>query len=1264
MLGGTLGRAAKVYNGQDVKVEDESGPTAAKAVDAASFRQARYKVLELIAHACRFEFRHPPRTARLAQFGSQPAAFPTRVVLALAGSLVLTSLTTATETSVDYTRDIKPILKGRCYACHGALKQESGLRLDTAALLLQGGDSGPAVVAGKIDESLLIERVTEKDVESRMPPEGMPLTPQQIARIRVWIEQGAAVPEGEQAEQDPRDHWAFRKPVRAPLPHLTRLESGGHPIDAFLAARLEQRGLTPRPMASRPVLLRRLYLDLVGVPPTRDELHAFLADESDSAWITVVDRLLEDPRYGQRWARHWMDIWRYSDWYGRRHVPDVWNSAPQVWRWRDWIVESLNQDKGYDRMVAEMLAADEVDPENLNAGYATGYLVRNWYALNPNDWMRANVEHTGKAFLGLTFNCAHCHDHKYDPITHDDYFRLRAYFEPISVRQDRVPGEADPGPFQEYEYGKLRKIQRVGAVRIFDKNPDAPTWFYTGGDERNRMADRGSMPPGVPDFLTDAQPKIETVALPPRAYYPGLQPGIQQTVLNEAKNAVAAAESELAAVRQTPMVPAEADLQRLAEAEAAYRKAEQEAQQAGQPGALAGQQSLLLDATSGRRIVQNLAGVQKLAALPDGTRIEFQLQILADAHFNFQLAKDVVKALTAAYVGFDNGKILAYQPGGFNVFEAARYDFAAGQRRFQVTLELQPAADRGLLTVRTVADDQLLVDAVPVALNGWNPIGDPVKAITFDARTGCVAAIDEVTLTAPPKESEAVPESGSKANSETETATITASIAKGQRLLVYDFEAPAYAEGQDIVGVEGWASSSLSTAPATSVVSATALNTSLRQLWQQREAARRATEAVQLPLRAAEAKLAGARTYLASVETRIAADRARYGETAAADVAALARAAELAERQAAAEQADAKVLDSERALVKLELLPADAKDRDKQAAAGTAALAAARTAAQQARQKLTSTAPSEQYTPLSPSYPQTSTGRRRALARWIASRENPLSARVAVNHIWLRHFHAPLVSTVYDFGRNGAPPTHPELLDWLAVELMESGWSMKHLHRLIVTSAAWRRVTSPGDAEANVKDDPENQLLWRMNTGRMEAEVLRDSLLACAGQLDLTMGGQELENSEALTTFRRSLYYSVFPEDGGSSTLGQLFDAPNPLDCYRRTRTIVPQQALALTNSDLVHRLSARIVADWQTRTLGETQAPGDAEAQEQRFVVAVFERILSRAPTDAESQICLAALTRQRELLTKSQTAEPATRARESLVRALLNHNDFVTIR
>ena len=419
-------------------------------------------------------------------------------------------------------------------------------------------------------------------------------------------------------------------------------------------------------------------------------------------------------------------------------------------------------------------------------------------------------------------------------------------------------------------------------------------------------------------------------------------------------------------------------------------------------------------------------------------------------------------------------------------------------------------------------------------------------------------------------------------------------------------------------------------------------------------AARRDIENIQLPVRAAEADLRAARTALASVKARIDADRAKYGETPGADAPALARTAARTEHEATLRRLEAEVLAGQQALTAAEAKPASDGGRAKEIETANQKLAEARSRLETARDSASSGEP-DSYTAFSPVYPRTSTGRRRALAEWMTSRENPLTARVAVNHIWMRHFHAPLVATVYDFGRNGAPPTHPQLLDWLAVELLESGWSMKRLHRLIVTSETYRRSSAAAGAEQSAAQDPENKRLWRMNTGRMEAEVVRDSLLFCRGTLDDRLGGSPMENKHALTTFRRSLYYEVFPEDGGADALSALFDAPDPLDCYRRTRSVVPQQALALTNSDLVHQVSHSIVHAWETQ---------HESADHGRFVVEMFEQILSRRPTEEERRLCIDAIGGQIEILGGAGDLNALSGARRSLVRSLLNHNDFVTIR
>ncbi|MEY4200075.1 MAG: hypothetical protein RLZZ265_1815, partial [Verrucomicrobiota bacterium] len=315
---------------------------------------------------------------------------------------------------VDYLKEVKPVLVARCYSCHGALKQEAKLRLDTAEFIRQGGKHGPAIVPGKPAESLLLKKVSAPSLDERMPPEGEALHEPQIAALRDWIAAGAIAPKDEQPESDPREHWAFKAPVKVAVPQIgSRQRAVGNPVDAFLEVQRRKQGLTAQPPAEKSIWLRRVTLDLTGLPPTLEELRAFEADKSPQAHERVVERLLSSPHYGERWGRHFMDIWRYSDWWGLG--AQLRYSQKHIWHWRDWIVESLNADKGYDRMIVEQLAGDELAPTDPATLRATGFLARNYYLFNRTTWMDDVVEHTSKAFLGLTMNCVKCHDHKYDP---------------------------------------------------------------------------------------------------------------------------------------------------------------------------------------------------------------------------------------------------------------------------------------------------------------------------------------------------------------------------------------------------------------------------------------------------------------------------------------------------------------------------------------------------------------------------------------------------------------------------------------------------------------------------------------------------------------------------------------------------------------------------------------------------------------------------------------------------------------------------------
>ncbi len=286
-----------------------------------------------------------------------------------------------------------------------------------------------------------------------------------------------------------------------------------NPIDAFVAAEHEARGLRPRPEAAKAVLLRRVFLDVIGLPPTPEELRAFLADDSVDAYDRVIDRLLSSRLYAERWGRHWMDVWRYSDWAG--WGMQVRDSQPHVWRWRDWIIDSLDADKGYDRMVVEMLAGDELAPEDPDVLRATGYLVRNFKLLSREKWMQDVVDHTSQAFLGVTFGCARCHDHMYDPVLQKEYYQVRAIFEPHNVRIDRVAGQVDTA--------------KDGLARVFDADLTAKTLLFVRGDDRT--PGKEPLQPGVPDALGGSPFTIQPVALPKSATTPDRRPLVRAALL-------------------------------------------------------------------------------------------------------------------------------------------------------------------------------------------------------------------------------------------------------------------------------------------------------------------------------------------------------------------------------------------------------------------------------------------------------------------------------------------------------------------------------------------------------------------------------------------------------------------------------------------------------------------------------------------------------------------------------------------------------------
>ncbi len=924
-----------------------------------------------------------------------------------------------------FSENVRPLFETTCLKCHSSDTKASGLDLSTRDAILAGGENGKVVEPGRAKDSKLYKSVAHLG-EPHMPFRSARLPQETIDRLAEWIDTGAPFEGKLEASSGAirSTHWAFQPPRRPDVPQVKDQAWVRNPLDAFVAAKREQKGLKPLAPADKRTLLRRVYLDLAGLPPTQEEMQAFLDDDSPNAYAETVEKLLNSPRYGERWGRHWMDVWRYSDWYGWTEQNQVRYSHRHLWRWRDWIVESLNNDKPYDGMVREMLAGDEIDPENEDMVRATGYLARNWYMFNRNVWLQDTVEYTASGFLGITLKCARCHDHKYDPLLQTDYYRFRAFFEPHKIRMDRVPGEPD--------------TMKDGLSRAYDADAGTQTYRFIRGNE-NDPDEAHPLSAGVPRMFGNPDLKIEPKDLPRDVYYPAIREFVHKDLLAKAEKDIGEAE-------------------------------------------------------------KNLAEAQKELS-------------------------DLKEKLTAAS---------------------------------------QPEP-------RLLADGNRAVEAS----------GAGVSAADKEKLDELRHAEDKVAL--------------------------------------------------------------------------------------------------------AEKRVVAVRAGLPALEARIAADKAKYGTLADADADALAATALKKEREARILKAEADMLEARQELTEALLNPnpkpkdekdakeksakKDGKEEDEKKFADEKRIREAQGKLQAALDALKG--PGETYTPVGESYPRTTTGRRTALAGWIANKENPLTARVAVNHMWLRHFGEGIVSTMFNFGSSGQPPSNPELLDWLAMEFMDSGWSMKHMHRLMVSSNTYQMRSSDRTESANREKDPDNIYLWRMNPRRMEAEAVRDSLLYLSGKLDSEMGGEEIAADKGQELFRRSLYFQHTPDT--QMTFLSLWDAASPNECFRRNESVTPHQALSLSNSKLSLEM-ARTLAGVLNDTVGSSPQTTSA------FVVSAFDKLIGRLPTDEERNESETYIRDQTALyagagdLKRFETGEknektppssdPHLRARESFVHVMFNHNDFVTIR
>jgi hypothetical protein len=395
---------------------------------------------------------------------------------------------------VDFSREVKPILARRCFACHGPESGEGGLRLDSRETALAELDSGLlAIVPEDAEGSELIARITAEDESLRMPPEGKPLTEHEVDVLRRWIDEGAQY----------QKHWAFVPPEKREPPTI----EGDHqswvktPIDAFVLAQLQANNLTPAPKADKRTLCRRAYFDLTGLPPTEQQLEEFVSDESPDAWEKLIDRLLASPHYGERWGRHWLDLVRFAETNSFERD----GGKPNAWKYRDYVIRSFNDDKPYDQFVKEQLAGDELEEVTNDSILATGYYRLGIWDDEPADPVQARSDErddliatTSQAFLGLTVGCARCHDHKIDPIPQRDYYGLAAFFGDVTSYGDRgdqtgnnqwdlsSPDEADRRR-ELRENVELIEREKVSMEEVGVKRMEAPDQRRSETQERDAL---------------------------------------------------------------------------------------------------------------------------------------------------------------------------------------------------------------------------------------------------------------------------------------------------------------------------------------------------------------------------------------------------------------------------------------------------------------------------------------------------------------------------------------------------------------------------------------------------------------------------------------------------------------------------------------------------------------------------------------------------------------------------------------------------------
>jgi hypothetical protein len=1119
----------------------------------------------------------------------------------LAGLLVHNSSAHAAEDFDFFEKKIRPLFTDHCYKCHSGLAQtiQANFRLDTKVNLLAGGTLGPAIVPGDVENSLLIKAVRQTDPKFKMPPD-QKLSDAQIADLEAWVKMGAPDPRVLVTQPiaastlnlaEGKKWWAFQ-PVKDHLaPAVKKTDWAKRPLDNFVLAKLEQRNLAPAPQADKRTLIRRAYYDLIGLPPRPEEVEAFVADASPDAFAKVVDRLLAMPEYGQRWARRWLDVVRYTDSFDSRILGNPDSDAAFAWRYRDWVVDAFNADMPFDEFAKNQIAGDVLPGPtpgamNKNGIVATGvYFIGEWGGGDADkeklitDVVDDQVDLTGRAFLGLTVACARCHDHKFDPISTQDYYGLAGMFFSTHIFDNAGPKGGGPAIMKLPLADKAELAKRkADEVRVAEINQQISKIIdETIARQAKDMLDK------VDQYLAAAWefkniPQTERPAIGSYAQQRNLQPyaltqwlnyvGLPQMRLfpksvKDIGNTVGVSGWRNANDADTPVVWSNAT--------------DKPAQLL--PGLVLPPNSLSVHPSPAAGVAiawrSPISGKVKITGkVVDGHGVCGDGVAWSISRFG---GSSPAGELASGTIANGGKQTLADGTGGKSL---QAVDVSEGE---MIQLAILPKADHSCDTTTV----ELTLTEVGGAGDTWDLIKDVVPTLT-----------------------RANPHADSYGNPR-----------------VWHFHDMA-GQAQAIFA----AGSAMSRFTAS--VSAAAGTDG--------GAVRAAAEEVRKALETVAKDAATSVSPDASLYKTLTSPHESFWIAARPDESI--RSAESRQQIAS--------LRSEEASIKQNLtqpIPfAHAMQEGGTPASNFPGMQDVPVHIRGSYSKLGPIVPrrfpvviaGENQPPI-----RQGSGRKE-LAEWIASEKNPLTSRVIANRIWQGHFGDGIVRSANNFGKLGSPPTNPELLDHLATRLTQLKWSIKSLHREIMLSAAYQQ-SSEGDP-GTMKADPDNLLLGRMNRVRLDAEGLRDTLLAVADRLDRSLGGPAIND---MNTLRRTLYVTTVRSD--RANYRSLFDAADPREIVeKRIDSTVAPQALFLMNNPFA-------LAQTQFLARRVMQQGGDTDAAR---IDWLYRLLLCRAPTAEEVEIGKAALEDARKPNGSDEQVKPE-QPWEAYCQVLLCSNEFMYV-